>query len=268
MKNLALEDWIGIFNTINDAITIHDNDFNIIHANEAAEKMLKSSSREILSRKCYQSYHGTDRPPKVCPSCKTLKTGKATAAEVFEPHLNKYVEIKALPRINKKGKITGLIHVVRDFTRRHVMEEDLKQKAGALEETNTALRVLLDHRKKDEENLTENIICNVKNLVFPYITKLKNNKLKSEELTYLNIIETNLNEILSPFSRRLLSRVGRFTPKELLVVNLIKDGQKDKDTAAILNMSLDTVKTHRKNIRKKLGINNNKVNLHTYLLSQ
>jgi PAS domain S-box-containing protein len=268
LKNLALEDRIGIFDTINDAITIHDDDYNIIHANEAAEKMLKLSSREIRSRKCYQSYHGSDKPPKVCPSCKTLKRGKATAAEVFEPHLNKYVEIKALPRINKKGKIIGLIHVVRDFTRRHAMEEELKKKAGMLEETNTALKVLLDHRKRDEEYLSENIICNVQNLLLPYITKLKNNNLKPEELTYLNIIETNLNEILSPFSRSLLSKDGRFTPKELLVINLIKDGRKDKDTAEILNMSLDTVKTHRKNIRKKLGINNKKTNLQTHLLSQ
>jgi PAS domain S-box-containing protein len=42
----------NIFNVISDAITIHDNDFNIIHANNAAEKMLGLNLKKVLSQKC------------------------------------------------------------------------------------------------------------------------------------------------------------------------------------------------------------------------
>jgi DNA-binding NarL/FixJ family response regulator len=52
-----------------------------------------------------------------------------------------------------------------------------------------------------------------------------------------------------------------------MVADLIKDGKQDKDITEILNISLDTVKAHRKNIRKKLGINNKRINLRTKLLS-
>jgi DNA-binding CsgD family transcriptional regulator len=52
-----------------------------------------------------------------------------------------------------------------------------------------------------------------------------------------------------------------------MISDLIKDGKQDKDMMEILNISLDTVKAHRKNIRKKLGINNKKINLRTKLLS-
>jgi DNA-binding NarL/FixJ family response regulator len=101
----------------------------------------------------------------------------------------------------------------------------------------------------------------------PYILKLKNNRLNSDELSYLNVIESNLKEIISPFSQKLSSHYMEFTPREIRIANLIKDGAQDKDIMGTLNISLDTVKTHRKNIRRKLGISGKRSNLRTKLLS-
>jgi len=275
VKGKVKIDWVEIFDTINEAITIHDKDFNIVYSNKSAEEMLKLSSHNILTRKCFKSYHGTLSPPKNCPSCKTLKSGKPSTTELFEPNLNKYIEIKALPLFDKGNNVSGLIHVVRDFSKRKSMEEnllksqtELKTHAQELEESNIALKVLLKQREKDKKDLEDNIMYNVMNLVAPYLTKLKGSMLKPYELTNLNILESNLKEIISPFSRQLTSDSVSLTPKEVMIVNLIKGGQKDKNIFEIMNMSLDTVKTHRRNIRKKLGLNNKKINLRTYLLSK
>ncbi len=116
-------EWEETFNIINDAITIHDNDHNIILANRAAEEMLGLSYMEILGRKCFQSYHGTGTPPEMCPSCRTLKSGVSSVTEVFEPHLGKHIEIKALPRFDAENRVIGLVHVVRDVTARKNAEE-------------------------------------------------------------------------------------------------------------------------------------------------
>ena len=89
----------------------------------------------------------------------------------------------------------------------------------------------------------------------------------SEELVYLNIIESNLQEIVSPFASTLSYQHLDFTPKEILIADLIKDGKQDKDIIEVLNISLETVKTHRQNIRKKLGIYGKRTNLRTNLLS-
>lgn len=117
-------EWEETFNILNDAITIHDKDFNIIMANRTAEKMLGLPYLEILGKKCYESYHATPCPPERCPSCRTLKTGIYSVTEVFEPHLNKYIEIKALPRLDEEGQLIGLVHVVRDITKRKISEEE------------------------------------------------------------------------------------------------------------------------------------------------
>lgn len=56
------KDWEDIFNTITDMVTIHDRDFNIIYANNAAKKVLGLPLLEIPKVKCYEYYHGTNCP--------------------------------------------------------------------------------------------------------------------------------------------------------------------------------------------------------------
>ncbi len=66
-------DWEDTFNSITDMVTIHDKDFNIIHANKAAQKILHLDFLNMSPQKCFRFFHGTDRPPDGCPSCDCLK---------------------------------------------------------------------------------------------------------------------------------------------------------------------------------------------------
>ena len=131
MENLILQakvEWEDTFDTITDMITIHDTDFNIIRANKAAQEILGLPSLEVgKAIKCYSYYHGKDSPPRNCLSCTCLETGQSTSFEMFEPHLNKYLEVRALPRFDDNKEIIGLIHVIRDITERKKVEEALQR---------------------------------------------------------------------------------------------------------------------------------------------
>ena len=136
MENLILQskqDWESTFDSIEDMITIHDNNFNIMRANKAAQNFLDISADEIPHLKCFQYYHGKDSAPENCPSCKSLETGFASVNEFYEPHLNKHVEVRAIPRFDNQNSFSGLIHIVRDISRRKATEEELEKHRNHLE---------------------------------------------------------------------------------------------------------------------------------------
>ena len=62
-------------------------------------------------------------------------------------------------------------------------------------------------------------------------------------------------------------RFARFTPTEIRVANLIKEGKTNKEMADVLLISKNTVLYHRHNIRKKLKLTNTAINLRTHLLT-
>jgi PAS domain S-box-containing protein len=160
------DDWENVFNSITDMVTIHDIDFNIICANKAAEKVLGLPALNINKAKCFEYYHGTECPPEGCPSCRCMKTGEPAAFEIFEPHLNMYVEIRAIPRLDRDNKLIGLIHIVRDITGRRKAAEELERHRFHLEEmvdersmelkgVNEKLQLEIDEHRRAEEALRE-----------------------------------------------------------------------------------------------------------------
>jgi PAS domain S-box-containing protein len=130
MENMLLQskqEWEDTFDTITDMISIHDRDFNIIRANKAAQKILGLPLLDHTHAKCYEYYHGKNAPPQNCLSCECFKTGEPTAFEVFEPHLDRLFEVRAMPRFDADGQLTAVIHVLRDITERKRIEETLQR---------------------------------------------------------------------------------------------------------------------------------------------
>ncbi|HQO78915.1 MAG TPA: LuxR C-terminal-related transcriptional regulator, partial [Thermodesulfobacteriota bacterium] len=146
-------------------------------------------------------------------------------------------------------------------------ERKLKIQHRNLEEVNTALRVLLKKREEDKSNLEENVLSNIKGLVFPYLEKLKQARLDRNQMMYVSILESHLNDIVSPFAQKLSSQYFGFTPQEIRIASMVKEGLTNKEIAEILGTCVRTIAFHRENIRKTLGLKNKKANLETHLMS-
>jgi PAS domain S-box-containing protein len=146
-------------------------------------------------------------------------------------------------------------------------ETELELKNRELEEMNSALNVLLKKRDEDRKKLEENVLLNTKKLLLPYLDKLKNAKSNSRQNRYLDILESNINNLISPFARTLSHAYLNFTPLEIQIADHIKQGKSTKEIAEIFNLSIRTIEFHRQNIRKKLGLKQKKSNLRTHLLS-
>jgi len=144
---------------------------------------------------------------------------------------------------------------------------ELKDQAISLEEANAALKILLKQREADRIELEEKVLLNVNQLIIPYLGKIKRRKLDAKQKAYLGVLESNLNEIVSPFAHSLSSKFLRLSHTELEVSNLVQQGKNTKEIAEIMNLAESTIDFHRNNIREKLGVKNKKISLKTYLSS-
>ena len=146
-------------------------------------------------------------------------------------------------------------------------ESELAAKTHELEDANSALRVLLRRVDEDKEELQERVLVNVKELTLPYVEKLRNSCLSAEQKSCINVLESNLSDIVSPFAHRLSSKYLNLTPTEIHVATLIKEGKRTKEIAQLLGLSIRTIEVHRQNIRNKLDLKHRKANLRSHLLS-
>jgi DNA-binding CsgD family transcriptional regulator/putative methionine-R-sulfoxide reductase with GAF domain len=163
--------------------------------------------------------------------------------------------------------LAGIIELRKTQQKLRERGAELENKSQDLEELNIALRVLLKKREEDKTALENDFLSNIKHLVQPYLKMVKSSGLDEKQRSYINILESNIIDIISPLAHKLNSRHLNLSALEIQVANLIIDGRRTKEIASLLTLSAKTIEVHRKNIRKKLGLTNSKTNLRTHLLS-
>ena len=261
-----------ILGTAMDGFWLVDTQGHLLEVNEAYCRMSGYSEQELLT----MSISDLDAAELPVETASHIQKVISEGEDRFESvHRRKdgstfNVEVSVQFKPIEGGRIVGFM---RDVTARRKTEQNLREseerlrvRSQELEEMNSALKVLLKQREQDKKEIEEKVQTNVKQLVLPYIEKLKKRKL-GEDAEYLNIIEANLHGVLSSLATTTSVKLYRLTPQELLVANLIKDGRQDKDISEMLSSSINTIKAHRRNIRKKLGLTKEKTNLRTFLSS-
>jgi len=179
----------------------------------------------------------------------------------------RFHERRAEPSKTKKELQAAISGLKRAEKSQKKIRAELELRTCKLEETNTALKVVMQQGIEAQTELGETILSNVKELIVPFLERLKKSRLDSKQNVYINIIESNLNEIVAPLVREFPKINLKLTPAEIQVTNLVRQGKTTKEIAEFMNLATSTIDTHRDKIRNKLGIKNKKINLKTHLLS-
>ncbi|MBW1824839.1 MAG: PAS domain S-box protein [Deltaproteobacteria bacterium] len=262
--------------TMNDGLAVRDENNLIIYANKRFFEMMRYSKDDVIGHQVNDFLDDTNQNI-LKEQIARRRNGEQAPYEIeWNRKDGKQIPTLMSPALihDAEGNFKGSFAVITDISTLKKTEQllkkkeqDLEIKTINLEEINTALRVLLKRREEDKIELEEKVMSNVKQLVKPYLEKLKSTQLDEKQKTFVDILESNLEDLISPFLHRLSSIYSGLTPTEIQVADLVKQGISTKEIGELMNLSWKTIKTHRNHIRAKLKLTNKKSNLRSYLLS-
>jgi len=136
-----------------------------------------------------------------------------------------------------------------------------------LRDTNRALSIFAQNIEREREEVEKRIALKLRNLIIPMVERLRRDKTLARYEGQLEMLVMQIEDLTSGFTMdSRIAAVLSFT--ELRIASLIKNGVTTEEIARQLHISASTVRTHRKNIRKKLKINNVQYSLRNFLNSK
>ena len=301
------ERYRAILENASDAIVLADEQGNVIEVNRMAEGLLGYTREELLQMHYTQLHPMTELERTVAAFKDIVQNGQgdlkngailrkdgtgipvditANAIEYsgnrvlqasfrdISAHKNTKEVLERLVRertAELSAKNKQLAEEVKEHKRTEVAlrnkTKQMQLNSNKLQELNTALKVLLKQREEDKRDLEEKVLANVKELLIPYLEELKKGRMDARSEMQVSILEANLNNIISPFTHRLSSKYAGFTPREIQVANLIRQGKSTKDIARYVGVSESAINLYRHSIRNKLGLVSRKINLRSHLMT-
>jgi FixJ family two-component response regulator len=146
-------------------------------------------------------------------------------------------------------------------------QQRLENLNAQLRDTNRALSIFAQNIERERAEVEKRIALKLRNLIIPMVVKLKKDKTLAKYEGQLDMLTMQIEDLTSGFTMdSRIAAVLSFT--ELRIASLIKNGITTEEIARQLHISESTVRTHRKNIRKKLKINNAQYSLRNFLNSR
>jgi len=139
-----------VWNSMSDIISVIDvANFKIMDVNQVFLDEYGMKREEVIGKTCYEISHHRSTPctppEDTCPLLDTLKTGKYSYAEHIHYTLEGkkiYVEVSTSPIRDGEGKISQVVHAVRDISERKRMEAEREKMIRELQEAVSKVKLL------------------------------------------------------------------------------------------------------------------------------
>ena len=261
----------SIFESIEEPVYVADpRTYRLIYTNEA----FKEYWGQGTGKTCYKVLYGFDSPCSFCSNEQIFgkNLGKTCTREAQNTETGRWFRYinRAIPWPD--GRMVRYEMAV-DITDKKNIEEALTEanrklatESEALNVKNVALREVLNQIETEKKSTALQLQANMNRIVSPILRSLRE-MTGPAGLEYINLLESCLADITSPFVRDLEKHCSTLSPRETEICNMIKNGLTTKDIAFTLKTSLHTVLKQRQRIRRKLGLSGEKTNLAAFLHS-
>ena len=175
---------------------------------------------------------------------------------------------------DSQGNAIGFRGIFRDVTERKRAERAMKKREAELAivnkqliETNRALSVLAKNLDTTQKESEKRIIQRIRSYIIPIIEKLRQDKNIERYRADFDLLTSYIRNLTSDLANDIKIALALSTT-ELRVASLIRNGMSNQEIAKHLYITDATVKTHRRNIRRKLDLHNSGINLKAYMKSE
>lgn len=256
----------SVFSSAGDGIIIFDSNNKLIKVNKKACRMFGVKD----SQSCITSVNDlfiTGNQKILFSIIRQLKNSETWDGEMEMTGMDgRFHALVTLNRFDVDETIYYSL-IVRDISPLKEMERELVDEKKHVEEKNIALKNIIQSIRGQDEDLRSEILFKMESHILPLMERLRREKDENEKsIIYADICE-NISGLLDKDNTK--GHAGEVFAKlsrtEERICRMIVTGYTTKQIADELFVTHDTVQTHRKNIRKKLDINNKDVNLYTYL---
>ncbi|MHC1724934.1 MAG: response regulator [Syntrophobacteraceae bacterium] len=200
---------------------------------------------------------------------RALKLGAFDLLEKpFQNDLLRHSILRALRSLQNEREFKRLIDDLKQ-SRSELLahKQRLENLNSQLRDTNRALSIFAQNIEREREEVEKRIALKLRNLIIPIVDKLRKDRNLCRYEGQLDMLVMQIEDLTSGFAMdSRIAAVLSFT--ELRIASLIKNGVTTEEIARQLHISESTVRTHRKNIRKKLKINNVQYSLRNFLNSK
>lgn len=118
-RNLAHEQIKQILDTAADGMRIINGDFVVIQANQTFASLAGLDLKEVIGKKCYESFPGAACDTQGCPVTQIFRGVEHIECEVVKKRMDESEVpclLSANPYLSETGEILGVIEDVRDIT--------------------------------------------------------------------------------------------------------------------------------------------------------
>jgi len=254
----------SLFTSAGEGILLIDNSLRIIQANEKAADMFGMTIQWLEGANCVKIIH-----PDSIDSLRQaalIEEGEAWHGEA-NGITGSGDAFPASITVNKfrLGGEDYLHLIMRNITQQKAMERYLREEKTKAEEMNVTLRNVMKAIDRDKEDFEISITQKVTTSIIPSLQKLAAEESIEVRDMYMKILRDQLAGLTRSSGAISNEDIIRLTKSEVHVCQMIQAGSTSKDIADVMAISIETVQTHRKNIRRKLGLSGKDVNLFAYL---
>lgn len=258
----------AIFQSVGKGILLIDSELEIVKANQQASEIY-GVPLEVLVGTSFCNLVTLNYCEAISDICQILLEGEKRKIEVESI----YVDGKTFPsdivitRMDLDGQSFWPV-IVRNISEQRALEDGLRTEKLQSEEMNVTLRNVLKSIEGDRQEMEKNLSHRIRSSLLPGLEKIRKEKNSEVRTSYLNMLSDQLVSLTSGFEKELDGDLLKLSKTELKICRFIKSGLSGKEICEALNLSFETIQTHRKNIRKKLGLSGKNVNMHTFLANR